>query len=293
MRYQFYNAVELREICKKEELSISQVMINREVENSGREREEIIEEMLDSIKVMKDSIHKAISNKNVSMGGLLNGTGIKLWNYAENNEPLSGKSHFQIVAKAMGVLEVNASMGRIVAAPTAGSCGILPATIITVAEQKKLSDKVLVEAMFNASAIGYLIAHNATVSGAEGGCQAETGAASAMAASALVEMMGGSTEQCLSAAAFTLKNIMGLVCDPIAGLVECPCQKRNGIGASNALISADMAMAGLMTIIPFDEVVEAMYIVGKVMSPSLKETAQGGIAATETGKRIENKIFGK
>ncbi|MCT4633976.1 MAG: L-serine ammonia-lyase, iron-sulfur-dependent, subunit alpha [Firmicutes bacterium] len=293
MSYQFYNAVELKNICKKENMSISQVMISREVENSGRSRDEIISEMSESIEVMKSSIQKGISSKNVSMGGLLNGTGLKLWDYAENNEPLSGKSHFEIVAKAMAVLEVNASMGKVVAAPTAGSCGILPATIITVAKQRNISNDLIINAMFNASAIGYLIAHNATVSGAEGGCQAETGAASAMAASALVEMMGGTMEQCLSAAAFTLKNIMGLVCDPIAGLVECPCQKRNGIGASNALISADMAMAGLMTIIPFDEVVEAMYIVGKVMSPSLKETAQGGIAATETGKRIEGKIFGK
>lgn len=293
MKYQFYSGRELRDICNRESLSISQVMINREMENTGLSRDEIINLMMESIKVMRESIDKGISNINVSMGGLLNGTGKKLWDYTCENEPLSGKDHFEIVTKAMAVLEVNASMGKIVASPTAGSCGILPATLITIAKKRGLDDDKLINGIFNGSCIGYLIAHNATVSGAEGGCQAETGAASAMAASALVEMMGGSVEASLSAAAFTLKNIMGLVCDPIAGLVECPCSKRNGIGASNALISADMALAGLKSIIPFDEVVNAMYVVGKVMSPTLKETAQGGIAASETGKRIENRIFNK
>jgi L-serine dehydratase len=191
----------------------------------------------------------------------------------------------------MAVMEENSRMGRIVAAPTAGSSGILPATIISTAKRFSIPDTIVSKAFFTASAIGYIVTNNATVSGAEGGCQAETGTASAMAAAALVELLGGTPEQALSAASFTLKNILGLVCDPVAGLVELPCAKRNALGVSNAMLSADMALAGIETKIPFDEVVEAMYRVGKKMHPDLKETAEGGIADTPTARAFEKNIF--
>ena len=188
---------------------------------------------------------------------------------------------------------VNASMGRICAAPTAGASGIIPATLITVAESLNIPEEALIDALFTASGIGEIIAKNATLSGAEGGCQAECGAAAAMSAAAIVEMAGGTAEMSLHAAATALKNIMGLICDPIAGLVEAPCAKRNASGSINAMLSADLALAGVESIIPFDEVVEAMYKVGKSLSFELRETALGGIAATETGKRINKQIFGE
>jgi len=184
-------------------------------------------------------------------------------------------------------------MGRICAAPTAGSCGIIPASIITSSEVLNSSEEDIINALFTASGIGEIIAKNATVSGAEGGCQAECGAAAAMAAAAIVELKKGTPEMSLNAASIALKNIMGLICDPIAGLVEAPCAKRNASGAVNAMLSADMALAGVKSLIPFDEVVEAMYKVGKSLPVELRETALGGIAATKTGIEIKNKIFGK
>jgi L-serine dehydratase len=196
------------------------------------------------------------------------------------------------VAASMAVLEVNASMGKIVAAPTAGSSGILPGALISVGEDFKKNDDDICKALFTASAVGYIITRNATVSGAEGGCQAETGAAAAMASAAIVEMLGGTAEEALAAAAITIKNILGLVCDPVAGLVEVPCVKRNAIGTANALISADMALAGIKSVIPFDEVVEAMYKVGRSLPSSLKETSLGGLATTPTGIKLKNEILG-
>jgi L-serine dehydratase len=192
----------------------------------------------------------------------------------------------------MAVLEVNASMGQVIAAPTAGSCGILPGVLIPLGDRLSMDSNKVIKAIFTASAIGMIVTQNATVSGAEGGCQAETGTAAAMAAAAGVELMGGSPEQSVHAAAMTIKNILGLVCDPIAGLVECPCVKRNAIGTANALISIDMAMAGIKSVIPFDEVVDAMYRVGKSMPATLRETAEGGLAATPTGQRIMKEIYG-
>lgn len=192
----------------------------------------------------------------------------------------------QSVAAAMGVMEVNGTMGLIVAAPTAGSCGILPGALIERGQDRGKTDEALIDALFTAGAVGYIVTKNATVSGAEGGCQAETGTAAAMAAAGLVELFDGTPEQALTAAAITIKNIMGLVCDPIAGLVECPCTKRNAIGVANALMSADLSLAGVESNIPFDEVVESMYRVGKQMSSDLRETALGGLAITPTGKKL-------
>ena len=190
----------------------------------------------------------------------------------------------------MAVVEVNASMGKICAAPTAGASGVLPGVLIESARERDWTDEQLVDALFTAGAIGLLFARNATISGAGGGCQAETGVASAMAAAAIVELSGGAPVQALDAAAMTIKNILGLICDPVAGLVECPCIKRNALGAVNALICADMALAGITSLIPFDEVVATMLTVGKDIRSEYRETAKGGLAVTPTGKKVAERV---
>lgn len=292
MNYNFNNGAELLALCEKSGFTIAEAMLQRECQIFGQNRELMIEKMHESLQVMKVSIAKGVVNRERSVGGLIGGESAMLNDYKLTGKSLLPSAMLDTVINSMAVLEVNASMGRIVACPTAGSCGILPGALVTKAIELGKTDDEIVTAMFTAAAVGYLFSKNATVAGAEGGCQAETGTAAAMAAAGLVEMMGGTPEAALSSAAFSIKNILGLVCDPIAGLVECPCQKRNGLLAVNALISADMALAGIKTIIPFDEVVDAMYRVGKLMSPTLKETALGGMAATETGKMISKRIFG-
>ena len=204
--------------------------------------------------------------------------------YLENNETLTGDVIVKAMAMALSSSEVNASMGRIVACPTAGSCGILPAVVLSADE--------LIKALFTSSAVGMIIGRNATLSGAEGGCQAECGSASAMAAAAVVEMMGGTPKMCLDAAAIVLKNILGLVCDPVAGLVEIPCAKRNAAGAVSALSTAELVMAGVSFHIPFDDAVTAMYQVGKSLPSELRETALGGVAITKAGLVLKKKVFG-
>lgn len=293
MNMDFYNGASLLEECKKNKKKIWEVMVDREVYITQNNKEDIMANMKESLKVMKNSIQQGLYKDIKSVSGLVGGDARRLRERYEGEKTVSGRELNKAVASAMAVLEVNASMGQIVAAPTAGSSGILPASIITVGENFNFSDDDLVKALFTASAIGYIITRNATVAGAEGGCQAETGSAAAMAAGAIVELLGGSPEQALHGAAMTIKNILGLVCDPIAGLVECPCVKRNAIGTANALISADMALANIKSIIPFDEVVETMFRVGKSLPYELRETALGGLAGTPTGTRIQKKIFGK
>ena len=193
----------------------------------------------------------------------------------------------KVAARAIAVAEVNASMGRIVAAPTAGACGVLPGVLLTVQEILKASEEDMVMTLFTAAGIGMIIAERASISGAEGGCQAEIGAASAMAAGAAVELAGGRPEETSHAAAIALKNFLGLVCDPVAGLVEVPCIKRNAIGAMIAVTAAEMALAGIKSAIPLDEVIDTMASIGRLMPCSLKETAQGGLAISPTGQRIK------
>ena len=219
-----------------------------------------------------------------SHSGLSGGDGGKMARYAREQEPLCGPFLTEVMAGALRMGECNACMKRIVAAPTAGSSGVLPAMLFACQEIHGFTDQQLHRALANAAAIGYLIARNATVSGAEGGCQAEVGAASAMAASAAVELMGGTPRQCFAAAANALAGIMGLVCDPIAGLVEAPCQKRNATGVANALVSAQMALAGIENLVSFDETVAAMYAVGRSLPFELRESALGGLAATPSAR---------
>ena len=293
MDFDFSNGRECIDLCNQHSKKIWEVMLEREATITGKEKAQIISYMMDNLQIMKSAIKKGLYEDIKSVSGLVGGDAKKLRERYENNKTLSGYRMNKAVASAMAVLEVNAAMGQIVAAPTAGSSGILPGVLITVADSFELNDEEAVKGLITASAIGYIITRNATVAGAEGGCQAETGAAAAMAAAAIVELMGGSPQQAFHAAATTIKNIMGLVCDPIAGLVEAPCVKRNAIGTANALVSADLALAGVESIIPFDEVVEAMYRVGKMMPCELRETALGGLATTPTGLEIQKRIFGE
>ncbi len=288
MSYSFDNGNELLEICAKESLSIAEVMIRREMEKSERDREEIINEMFENLMVMQQSIKLGLEEEQQTMTGLAGGNAEKLYAFAQKAN--MGEDMAKICAAAMAVTEVNASMGRIVATPTAGASGVLPAVLVMCSEKQSFTDRDLVNGLFTAGAVGIIIAKNASISGAAGGCQAEIGSGSAMAAAALAELCGAEPSAALDAAAIALKNIMGLVCDPVAGLVECPCIKRNAMGAANAVLAADMVLAGISSIIPFDEVVSAMRSVGRMMNSDLRETSRGGLAATATARGIADRI---
>ena len=236
----------------------------------------------EALKVIRQSATGPLTDPKKSMGGLIGGEAQKLWQRIEAGEVFGDTLLTRAVTYAQAVLETNATMGRIVAAPTAGSAGVVPAVLLALQDVYGLTDEQLGRGLANAGAIGMLIMHNATVSGAEGGCQAEVGAASAMAASAAVELMGGTPAQCLEAAAIAIAGLLGLVCDPIGGLVEAPCQKRNATGAANALASAQLALAGIDSYVGFDETVMAMYSVGRSLPFELRESALGGLAATPT-----------
>lgn len=284
---------ELLEVCNKENSSIWKYTLKAESEASGASEEKIIEKMRANLEVMKKSAEIGLNEKITSVSGLIGGDAYKMNQYVEAGNTLTGNFMVKAMARALSCSEVNAAMGKIVAAPTAGSCGILPAVIISAGEKLGKSDDELVQALLTASGVGVIIAKNATLAGAEGGCQAECGSAAAMGAAAVVEMMGGTPEQALNAAAIVIKNILGLVCDPIAGLVEVPCAKRNASGAVSALTVADMVMAGVGSKIPFDDCVSAMYKVGKTLPCELRETALGGLAVTETGQKLAEQVLGK
>ena len=291
--YNFRYGHELLDLTRKYDKKISEVTIEREIEMYGFTREEIMEKMKANLEVMKDSASLGLTQDIRSVGGIIGGDAKRVMDYVNSGKKtLCGDTVNKAAAMALSSSEVNASMGKICASATAGSCGIVPAAVLTAIEVYGSTEEETLNALFTASGIGIIIATNATVSGAEGGCQAECGAAAAMAAGAMVELAGGTPEQSLHAGAAALKNVLGLVCDPIAGLVEAPCAKRNSSGVINAMISADLALAGVKSVIPFDEVVEAMFEVGKALTMELRETALGGVAITKTGKELERRIFG-
>ena len=274
----FKNAKELLEICEKEQRSISEIMRQREC-NLGEIPGDMADHKMNQVlEVMRNSAHQPLKNPAKSMGGLIGGEARKLSDHAAKGKSICGEVLERAITYAVAVLEVNASMGLIVAAPTAGSAGVVPGLLLALQDTYKISDGRIVDGLYNAGAIGYLAMRNATVSGAVGGCQAEIGVASAMAASAATELMGGTPRQCLDAASTVLMNMLGLVCDPVAGLVEYPCQNRNASGAANALIAAEMALSGITQLIPFDEMLNTMYAVGKHIPIELRETALGGCA---------------
>jgi len=285
----FENGKSLCAFCEQEGITMAEAMIRREVAMGEMTREEILEEMNKNLLVMREAIRRGLEEHVESVSHLSGGEAMRLFRYAKY-EPFSGGNTCRAAASAMAVVEVNAAMGQIVAAPTAGASGILPGVLLECGIKREWTDEQLIQGLFAAGAVGLLFAENATISGADGGCQAETGVGSAMAAAALVELSGGSPEQALDAAAMTIKNILGLVCDPVAGLVECPCIKRNALGAANALLCADMALCGITSLIPFDEVVAAMLTVGHDMRKEYRETAMGGCATTPTGKAVAEKV---
>jgi L-serine dehydratase len=239
---------------------------------------------------MKEAVRKGLTEDTTSRSGLTGGDGKKMAEYIRQGETCSGDASALAMAYALCVSEVNASMGRIVATPTAGSCGIIPGVFISSQERFGWTDEHLVNGLFCAGAIGYVIANNSFISGAEGGCQAEVGSAIGMAAGAMVELRGGKPEQVVHAVGLALKNTLGLICDPVAGLVEIPCIVRNGLGAVTALAAADMALAGVRSAIPSDEVIDVMLEVGSAMPSRHRETAQGGLAQTPTGRKMMEKL---
>lgn len=276
----FKNAKELLALCQKKKLPISEVMRQREI-LLGETTAEIVDQRMDRVlEIMKDAAFSPIKDPVISMGGLIGGEARKLCEFHDLGKSLCGNVLGKGITYAMATLETNASMGLIVASPTAGSAGIVPGMMLALQEVYGFSDKKIRQALFNAGAIGYLAMRNATVAGAVGGCQAEVGIASAMAASAAVELLGGTPLQCTYAASTVLMNMLGLVCDPVGGLVEYPCQNRNAAGVSNALIAAEMSLAGITQFISLDEMIDAMYTVGKKLPAELRETALGGCAAT-------------
>ncbi len=285
----FVSGESLRRYCLENDIPIFEAMIRREEKQSDRSQADILAEMKCNLDVMRASVERGLMEKVESVSGLSGGEAMRLFKYGKHN-PFSGYTACRAAASAMAVVEVNSSMGRIVAAPTAGASGILAGALIESARQRGWSDDTLIEGLFTAGAIGLLFAKNATISGAGGGCQAETGVAASMTAAALVEISGGAPVQALDAAAMAMKNVMGLICDPVAGLVECPCIKRNALGAVNAMLCADMALAGITSLIPFDEVVAAMYAVGKDIRVEYRETARGGLATTPTGKAVAQRV---
>lgn len=288
----FRNVAELVELAEKNQVKIAEIMIRQEIEVSGRSREEIIAQMDNNLQVMERAVERGLNGVK-SQTGLTGGDAVLLQKYIDSGKSLAGNLLLDAVSKAVATNEVNAAMGIICATPTAGSAGVVPGTLFAVKEKLNPTRMEMIEYLFTTAAFGFVVANNASISGAAGGCQAEVGSAAGMAAAAIVEMAGGTPQQSSDAFAITLKNMLGLVCDPVAGLVEVPCVKRNAMGASNAITAADMALAGITSRIPCDEVIGAMYAIGQTMPSALRETAEGGLAATPTGKRLEEEIFGK
>ena len=285
------NGKELLKRCSENNMTIGEFILQQEMEESGASREEIYNRMVENLRVMEYSTSKGVNEKAISVSGLIGGDAYRLGKYLKNGKSVSGNVMVKAMSYALSCSEVNASMGKIVACPTAGANGILPAVMMTMKEEHDIEEHDLIMGLFASAGVGAIIAQNATISGAEGGCQAECGSAAAMAAAAVVEMMGGTPEMCLNAGAIVFKNTLGLVCDPIAGLVEVPCVKRNGFHAVHALVAVEMAMMGIRSVIPPDDVIDAMGRIGRLMPVSLRETSLAGLAMTEEGKHISERLM--
>ncbi|MBP3195753.1 MAG: L-serine ammonia-lyase, iron-sulfur-dependent, subunit alpha [Butyrivibrio sp.] len=284
---------ELVSEAEKRNIKISELVLEDQAKSMEKNPAELYEKMQKNFHIMIDSVKDGEKENQRSMSGLTGGEGFKMNSYLKRTGGgLSGMLMTKAMARALSVAGCNASMGKIVAAPTAGSCGIIPACLVTLYEDKGFSEKDIVMSLFTSGAFGMVIANRASIAGANGGCQAECGSAAAMAAASLVELMGGTPKQCADACAIAVSSQMGLVCDPVAGLVEIPCIKRNVSGLMIAFSSADMALAGIEAKIPADECLDAMREVGDVMTPALKETAKGGLAATPTGQKLKEQVFG-
>ncbi|HAR7054221.1 TPA: L-serine ammonia-lyase, iron-sulfur-dependent, subunit alpha [Staphylococcus aureus] len=274
-------------------ISFADIMVKEEMELSGKSRDEVRAQMKQNLDVMRDAVIKGTTGDGVeSVTGYTGHDAAKLRDYNETHHALSGYEMIDAVKGAIATNEVNAAMGIICATPTAGSSGTIPGALFKLEKTHDLTEEQMIDFLFTSALFGRVVANNASVAGATGGCQAEVGSASAMAAAAAVAIFGGSSEASGHAMALAISNLLGLVCDPVAGLVEIPCVMRNAIGSGNALISADLALAGIESRIPVDEVIEAMDKVGRNLPASLRETGLGGLAGTPTGEAIKRKIFG-
>lgn len=274
-------------------MSFADIMVKEEMELSGKSRDEVRAQMKQNLDVMRDAVIKGTTGDGVeSVTGYTGHDAAKLRDYNETHHALSGYEMIDAVKGAIATNEVNAAMGIICATPTAGSSGTIPGALFKLEKTHDLTEEQMIDFLFTSALFGRVVANNASVVGATGGCQAEVGSASAMAAAAAVAIFGGSPEASGHAMALAISNLLGLVCDPVAGLVEIPCVMRNAIGSGNALISADLALAGIESRIPVDEVIEAMDKVGRNLPASLRETGLGGLAGTPTGEAIKRKIFG-
>ena len=285
---------ELVEKSMSQNIPISELMIQEECATSGASRQEVWDKMKNNLETMRAAVKRGLTGDGVySKTGLTGGEAVLIKKYRQEHKSLSGDAVMSAVQAAISTNEVNAAMGVVCATPTAGSAGTLPGILFMLEERLNLSEEQMIRFLFTAGSFGMIIANQACIAGASGGCQAEVGSASAMGAAAAVEAAGGNAEQSAQALAMAISNLLGLVCDPIAGLVELPCVKRNAIGAGNALISADMALAGCVSKIPADEVISAMDKVGRNLPESLRETGIGGLAGTPTGQKIKMQIFGQ
>ncbi|WP_214881618.1 MULTISPECIES: L-serine ammonia-lyase, iron-sulfur-dependent, subunit alpha [unclassified Exiguobacterium] len=287
----FKSVEELVKIATERGIPISEVMIEQEMHVRRSSREDIIGMMNRNLEVMEEAVERALQGV-TSVTGLTGNDAVLMQDYIRSGKSLAGDLILDAVSKAIGTNEVNAAMGRICATPTAGSAGVVPGTLFAVKDRLEMDRDAMIRYLFTSGAFGFVVANNASISGAAGGCQAEVGSATAMAAAAIVEAAGGTPDQSATAFAIALKNMLGLVCDPVAGLVEVPCVKRNAMGGANAIVAADMALAGITSRIPCDEVISAMHEVGQMMPTALKETAKGGLANTPTAHRLERNIFG-
>ena len=280
---------EIFERSARENIPFWEIVLQYDMEERQMSRQASMAKMLSTWQAIQDAADSYTGTQR-SVSGLVGGDGLKMRLYARRGESIGGEFMDEVIVQAISMAESNACMRRIVASPTAGSCGVVPAVLLPLCEREHYTQHELLEALYVASGIGAVIAYRASISGAAGGCQAEIGTASAMAAGALVSLRGGTNEQLGHAVAMALKNLMGLVCDPVAGLVEVPCVKRNVIGAVNAISAADMALAGIESRIPVDEVIDAMGEVGRRMPVEFRETALGGLAATPTGKAVKERM---
>lgn len=286
-QYEYKTLHELMETATKQNLSLSDVVVRHEMETSEQTEQAVRSRMEGRLAVFKESIEAGLGDTEKSVSGLVGGDADKLLKAVPK---LLGPLAKKAAVYALAVSEANAKMFKIVACPTAGSCGIVPAVMTAVAEELDVDRQISVNALFTAAGVGAVVSRNASVAGAVGGCQAECGTAAAMAAAAAAEMAGGTNDQILQAFALCMKNTLGLACDPVAGLVEVPCVKRNACYAVLAITAAEMALAGVRSVIPPDEVIEAMNEIGRMMPVALKETSDGGLAKTATGKAIAERL---
>ena len=291
--FTYTSIAELVEAAEKSGKKISELVLADQAESMEQSQEELFDRMSTDLDVMIDAVKFGEQKDQKSTSGLTGGEGWKMNDYTGRTQGgLSGTIIGHAIARALSVAGCNASMGRIVATPTAGSCGILPGCLLTLMEEKGMDRKDVIMSIFTAGAFGMVIAQNACIAGAQGGCQAECGSASGMAAVALVELAGGTPQMAADACAIAIANQLGLVCDPVAGLVEIPCIKRNASGIANAFTAAELALAGVASAIPADEVIIAMKRIGDAMPAALRETSEGGLAATPTGRRLAAELFG-